>query len=177
MSVRMGTTIVPGVKVAIEATNIGGLAKMNDTTSLSNPWSYMLSQLKNANTAGGKITVTSNLPNTETLLLQTGLTSLHGIIFIGLTYDATTNVGTGDTNKWFFLAFYSDTNYQAIGQAWNNNLIYVSGRVNGTQYDSRPTQGKIRVDGGDVYYTARYNKNAAYQLLATNVEYEWLAWE
>lgn len=156
--------------------NIGGLAQMDDVSTLDNPWAYMLSQMKNGNTVGGKITVTSSLPNTEKRILQTGLTTLHGILFVCKTYDVTTNVGTGDTNKWVFIAFYSGTGYQIIGQSWNNNCAYMGTRTNGSAYNSRPVNGTLRIDGGDIYYTARYNKNASYQILANNKEYEWLAW-
>ena len=144
---------------------------------------YMLSAMKNGNTAGGTFTLSSTLSNTaETLLVSTGLTVVHGIIFACPTYDVATNLGTGQSNKFAFIWNYEftsapDTKMLSIGfQQTGNNWGSRTADVNGTRVDAPPLQGLVRFDGGNVYYTARYNNNNNYQIVRSNVEYEWLAW-
>lgn len=172
------TAYVNGQKLTGTASggDIGGLANMDDVLTLDNPFAFMLSQMKNGNTVGGKVTYTSAFPNTETLILSTGMTTLHGIMFICPSYDASTSLGAGGSNKWVIIAFYDSTNYQIIGYSMQNSAQYRGTRANGTSYPELPENGTVRVSGGDIYFTARYNKNANYQIVRPNVEYEWLAW-
>ncbi len=50
------------------------------------------------------------------------------------------------------------------------------GVANGTLVEQVPVNGTLRIDGGNIYYTARFNRNANYQILKANTLYEWLAW-
>ena len=163
--------------------SLGGLANMVDVNDPECAVGYMLSAMKNGNTAGGTFTLSSTLSNTtETLLVSTGLTVVHGIIFACPTYDVATNLGTGQSNKFAFIWNYEftsapDTKMLSIGfQQTGNNWGSRIADVNGIRADAPPLQGVIRFDGGNVYYTARYNNNNNYQIVRSNVEYEWLAW-
>ena len=179
------TTLINSLTVNVSGGgNIGGLANMVDVTNTEYAVAYMLSQMKNGNTAGGKVTYASAFANTEQLILSTGLTTIHGFMFVCPTYDMLTNIGTGQSNKFYFFfrhSYESNPNhYCNFGQPQqptsNSTLSSSTNRVLGTKYESAPDNGAIRIDGGNIYYSARYNKNANYQIVRPNIEYEWLAW-
>lgn len=160
--------------------SIGGLANMVDVNNAEYAFAFILSQMKNGNTVGGTVTYSQAFPNTETLVLQTGLQTIHGIMFACPTYDMTTSLGSGQSNKFFMMMLHSyqetPAHYWALGFTQSNSSANVPNRVLETQYASSPEQGTFRIDGGDIYFTARYNKNANYQFVRPNVQYEWLAW-
>ena len=157
----------------------GGLANMVDVSDGTNVWGYMLSQMKNGNTAGGTVTYSQAFANTEQLILSTGLTQVHGFLFVCPTDNPITNLGTGQTNKMVFVWFFDNggvTQYSIVAFTQTTTWSYANGRTMGTAYNGAPENGTIRISGGDIYYTARYNKNANYQIIRPNVQYEWLAW-
>ena len=138
----------------------------------------MLAAIKNGNTVGGTVTYSQAFTNTEQLILQTGLQTIHGFMFVALDTDMITNIATGQSNKWVLVNMYvaADDKYSIVGFSQANAFAASRGRVFGTAYESAPENGTIRISGGDIYYTARYNKNAHYQIVRPNLEYEWLAW-
>lgn len=155
--------------------SMGGLANMVDVSDSTYEIGYMLSAMKNGNTAGGTVTYTDNFPNTETLLLSTGLTTIHGFMFADPAIALELGTGSGQTNKWF-LAFATAGNlFNYIG-TYANNIVRSYGNANGAAITATPVNGALRISGGDIYYTGRYNKNANYQILKANTLYEWLAW-
>lgn len=164
----------PVVGTASSGGNIGGLSEMVDVNSYDNSWGYFLMCLKKGNTAGGKVTYTSAFPNTETKILETGLTTLHGIMFSRYDVNIGTNVD-GQPNKTVFIFLNSSGTLSAVGM-YANGAARIYGQAQGTVQQGVPLNGAVRFSGGDVYYTGRYNKNASYQMLKTNTEYEWLAW-
>lgn len=162
------------VNVPTGGGNIGGLSEMVDVNSYDNSWGYFLMCLKKGNTVGGKVTYTSAFPNTETKILETGLTTLHGIMFSRYDVNIGTNVD-GQPNKTIFIFLNSSGTLSAVGM-YANNVGRIYGQAQGTVQTALPFNGAVRFSGGDIYYTGRYNKNANYQMLKTNTEYEWLAW-
>lgn len=162
------------VNVPSSGGNIGGLSEMVDVASNDYDFGYMLMCMKKGNTVGGKVTYTSAFTNTETKILETGLTTVHGIMFARHSVDIATNVGS-QTNKTVFIFVNPSGTLDVIG-LYANNAGRIYGQAQGTAQNALPINGAIRFDGGDMYYKARYNQNANYQVLATNTEYEWLAW-
>ena len=160
--------------------NIGGLANMVDVNNAEYAFAFMLSQMKNGETVGGTVTYSGAFKNTEQLVLSTGLSTIHGFMFACPTYDMTTSLGTGQSNKFFMamLHSYQETpaHYWVMGFSQSNASANAPNRVLETQYNATPENGTFRISGGDIYYTARYNKNANYQFVRPNVQYEWLAW-
>ena len=157
--------------------NIGGLANMVDVTNQQYQLGYMLSAFKNGTTVGGTVTYAEAFPNTETLILETGLSAIHGLIFVCPTEDWTLNGSKGQSCKWFILTINSDDTYNIVGQpSQGGNWVTQSPNTSGVAYNAAPTNGTIRFSGGNIYYTGRYNKNTNYQLLIPGVQYEWLAW-
>ena len=158
--------------------NLGGLANMVDTSTSDYALQYMLAAIKNGNTVGGTVTYSQAFTNTEQLILQTGLQTIHGFMFVALDTDMITNIATGHSNKWVLVNMYVAANdkYSIVGYTQANAFNVAKGRVFGTAYAAPPENGTIRISGGDIYYTARYDKNANYQIVRPNLEYEWLAW-
>ena len=157
----------------------GGLANMVNVTDSDVSFAYMLSAMKNGNTTGGTVTYTTAFANTETKIIETGLTTLHGIIFAPTAHDTKTTSSGVQSNKFVLIQLYDDevpAKYLIFGFAGNNNGAAKPTQTLGTAYTSAPENGTITVSGGDLYFKGRYNKNASYQLLMTNIQYEWIAW-
>ena len=82
----------------------GGLANMVDVNSQDYQFAYMLMKLKKGETVGGTVTFTSAFANTSQLLIATGLTVLHGIIFASPEMNIDVNEGGVQSNKFLMLA-------------------------------------------------------------------------
>lgn len=169
------------VDVSVSGGSIGGLADMIDVNSQNYQLAYMLMCMKNGDTVGGTVTWTTAFANTEQLLLSTGLTTLHGILFVSPTDDMTVSVSQVQSCEWVLITINSDGTYNAAGWqrlsgSGTNNATAVTGYAQSANKDGSPINGALRFSGGDIYYKARYNKNANYQILANNTQFEWLAW-
>lgn len=155
--------------------DIGGLANMVDVSDQNYGFGYFLSALKNGNTVGGTVTYPENFPNTETLLLSTGLTEIHGFMFANPFIDVSTGTGSDQTSKAVLVFVRTGGVMDFIG-AMSSYTREKYGVANGTLVEQVPVNGTLRIDGGNIYYTARFNRNANYQILKANTLYEWLAW-
>lgn len=158
--------------------DIGGLANMADVSTQDYQLAYMLMKMKKGETAGGTITYTEAFSNTETKILETGLSEIHGVLFVGTAMDARTGGGSNASCKWLILTVNEDDTYNAVGLllSMNTNANGKSGLTQGTKIENPPVNGSFTFTGGDLYYAARYNKNANYQCLIKDEEYDWLAW-
>lgn len=153
--------------------DLGGLANMMDVQTQNSEFAYMLMCMKNGDTKGGTVTYTSAFANTPTKILETGITTIHGLLFVSA---LSINGGTGAGLCSSVFIFQRESESISV-TGWNGtNVSRVYGQTQGTVQESSPLQGAITFTGGDVYYTGRYNKNASYQLLSVNTEYNWLAW-
>lgn len=155
--------------------SMGGLGNMVDVSDQDYAFGYMLSAMKNGNTVGGTVTYSDNFPNTESLLLSTGLTTIHGFMFVNPATDVPSSTGSSAVNKTLFAFVKQDQTWDFIG-VYSNSIARSYNNANGTVINGTPVNGALRVSGGDIYYTGRYNKNSNYQILAANTQYEWLAW-
>ena len=161
--------------------NIGGLANMVDINNQDYQLAYMLSQMKNGNTVGGTVTWTSAFPNTETLLFDTGLSELHGIMFIGVDQDTNVNSNKIQSAKFAIITVNSDGTFNMFAQS-SSGTPSAPGTAaqlsvaNEELKASAPINGTLRISEGKLYYVARYNNNENYQILMKNTQYDWLAW-
>lgn len=157
--------------------DLGGLADMVDVSDQDYNFGYMLSAMKNGDTVGGKVTYSTAFANTEQKILETGLTTLHGVMFVApsLGYQSE---AVGQTCKFAIITINEDNTFNMYGQPTNSttNLRVLNSLAQSTLEQNQPLNGSLRFSGGDIYYTGRYNKNANYQMLRVGVEYEWLAW-
>ena len=160
--------------------SIGGLANMVDVNSQNYQMAYMLMCMKKGQTAGGTIKYTTAFSNTEQKILETGLTTLHGFMFAGLDETINANTGHAQCPKFLLVTINDNGTFNTLAYQ-SNDSSYTTRRYDinvaqGTNYASFPIHGSLRFSGGDVYYTARYNKNGSYQILPPNEDLEWLAW-
>ena len=159
---------------------VGGLANMVDVNSQDYSVAYMLMCMKKGQTVGGTVTFAEAFPNTETLLLSTGLSALHGFMLVGTDQKTIENTGSAQASKFLICMFYEDGTFFNVGvQSSTASDTALPGRTASSQNTliaNSPINGTIRVSGGDLYYTGRYNKNASYQIIVPNKPYEWLAW-
>lgn len=158
--------------------SLGGLANMVDVSTIDYQLAYMLMCMKKGDTTGGTITYTTAFPNTSTLLISTGLTTVHGIIFAATAMDFNVNEGASQSNKMLMLFKNTEDTYNLYGiqsQTTSGTMSATKGTP-GTAQSGSPTQGTLTFSGGDIYYTARYNGNASYQILQKDKQFEWLAW-
>lgn len=148
---------------------------------LDNGFGTMLAAFKDDRVKSGTITVASNFSNTtERLFLSTGLSQVHGFMLSCPTYSIGPNVTAGQSNAHAIFVCYSLTNYpdcQMYGMSRSQqNSSFTNFATAGTRQDNAPFLGIIRFDGGDIYYTGRYNNNVNYQIVRSGIQYEWLAW-
>lgn len=160
--------------------DLGGLANMVDVSTQDYQYAYMLMCMKNGETVGGTITYTSAFKNTEQLILSTGLSVLHGFMMIGTDQEIGINSGTAQSCKFIVVTINSNGTFNVEGISSNiassSGIRILVNKEQGVLEASFPLNGSLRFDGGDIYYTARYNKNSGYQIIIPNIEYEWLAW-
>lgn len=161
--------------------NLGGLANMVDETSVDISYAFMLSAMKNGNTKGGTITWANAFPNTETLMLSTGLTQLNGIILAQTDRGFGSAASNNQTGEFIliFCRYYTNgipANYAILTFSMAHTASTAGSHVWGTAYTSAPENGTLRLDGGDIYFTGRYNANNSYQIVRAGEPYEWLAW-
>lgn len=154
--------------------SMGGLANMVDVSSQDYDFGYMFSAMKNGLTTGGTVTYSEAFTNTEQLLLATGLTTIHGFMFCDPAVSISPTA-SGQVNKIIFVFVNSLGNLNIVS-AYSNNVTRSYDYAQGTAQTAVPINGSLRIDGGNIYYTGRYNKNASYQIVAPNKQYEWLAW-
>lgn len=170
------TTLINSLTVNVSGGggNIGGLSEMVDVTDVDICFAYMLMCMKKGDTVGGKVTYTTAFTNTKTKILETGLTSMHGILFVDPSVELTTS-GDAGVNKVVFIFKNSSDSYNVVGmQATNAQKLY--NQTADSVSTNSCLNGGISFSDGDLYYTGRYNKNASYQMLKVNTQYEWLAW-
>ena len=157
--------------------SIGGLANMVDVNSSDYSLAYMLMKMKKGETVGGTVTYSTAFANTEQKILETGLTTLHGVMFVApsLGYQS---AAEGQTCKFAIITINEDNTFNMYGQIVNSTTTFkvLTSFSQSTLDQNLPLNGSLRISGGDIYYTGRYNKNANYQMLRVNTEYEWLAW-
>ena len=145
-------------------------------------WGAMLSAFKDGRVKSGKITVSGTFSNTtERFLMSTGLSKIQGIMFSAPSYSLNPTLGTGQTGIHIILmcgdiGTYPNHYFIATSRTQNNNWANWTSGQSGVRNDTNPINGIIRFDGGDLYYTGRYNNNNAYQFIRSALEYEWLAW-
>lgn len=156
-----------------------------NVADISKNIAYMFSAFKNGNISSGTKTWTEGFSNTqEELALETGLSEIHGIIINYINGEMEFKYSeTAQSNKFVFIFVNGNGSLSIFGSSLNVDPTQAASTVNGkfnveqgTIYQSTPTNGSIRFDGGNMYCRGRYNKNVNYQLVLTNIEYEWVAW-
>lgn len=173
---------------AIEAISTGGESGGSDTVGTSvfgNLMGNFLHAVTSGTAATGEFTLATAVPNTETLIFDSGLNTIHGFAFVNVDWDGTI---TSTQRTAFGMALM---NPDAGHTEYINNVQtpflcqYRYDMNNGagigaavfTNYSSPLSNcEKIRIDGGAFYVVGRYNNNANYTPFAPGMKYQWFAW-
>lgn len=135
----------------------------------------MFYALENGTGATGTFTLDTALPNTETLIIDSGLDEIHGVMFLAKGYFQELNESTNVQTTGLGIAVYSEeTLVRGLLTLRNHNTAYIKSSTGEAQ--EPVTQGTIRVDGGSVYCTANFNQNANYTPFEPGIEYRWIVW-
>lgn len=151
----------------------GGSSDFGENTVVPNPLN-MFYALEKGTGVTGEFTLASLLPNTETLIFDTGLSEIKGIIYIDadFAYGQTTYTGGQVGTSGIMLR----ENGVAVLELFLNNSAKSSSDLRPNPQIGFVSQGKYRIDGGTLYVTANYNNNATYTPFAAKHRYKWFAW-
>ena len=132
--------------------------------------------LENGTAKTGEFTLASNLPNTETLLIDTGLAAVNGFFYVNADYTYTATGATPEYGVWG-LYMLNPTGLAPVCAVGLSTYIE-SGTSHGyPMYSAKPfVRGDYRVDGGKVYVTATYNNHQSYTPLWKGNRHVWVAW-
>lgn len=160
------TDLTAAVGSLIAGFGQGGAGEAIGTADTPASITGLLYALTSGNFVHGSFTLAKALPNTETLVLSTGLEKINGLLVV---VDGFPNIHeTNNQRNGLFLYLPELTLVNAL------NWYYYPKSV-GAGLDNM-IQGKPRIDGGDFYVTATYNSNASYTPFAHGVTYTWVAW-
>lgn len=160
----------------------GNSVQIGEKTSYPN-LANMFYALENGTAATGEFILTETLPNTETLIFDSGLSNIDGIFYVDCDYDyphaGTANVNTPEYGVWgFYMANPSGApDITAAGfSTFNTTSRWSLSSYNSSQNSSFIIRGSYRIDGGKLYVTANYNKHTSYTPFWNNHKYKWVAW-
>lgn len=126
----------------------------------------MLYALTSGNFVHGSFTLANPLPNTETLVLSTGLEKINGLLIAADEFPRVHETANQRIGMFLYLPDVEIVN--ALNWSYYHTTVSVKLDV--------IVQGKTRIDGGDFYVTAAYNGNYNYTPFAPGVTYTWVAW-
>lgn len=138
----------------------------------------MFYALENGTGATGIFTFDTALPNTEVLLMETGLAEIHGLMFLAEGFPSQYNVVNSTQTTGIGIVNFENGELKhslCVNRNANTCKEYLKGVSSGDVIYG-VTQGKIRIDAGNVYCTANFNQNANYTPFEPNIKYRWIAW-
>lgn len=129
--------------------------------------------LENGTAKTGEFTLAVFLPNTETLIFDSGLDEIKGIFYVDADYAYSATGSVPEYGAWGLYMIHPDglADVQACGLATfdsNNGLHKL--------YTGFIPRGSYRIDGGALYVTATYNNHENYTPFCKNHRYAWAAW-
>lgn len=149
----------------------GGGGSFGENTTVPN-FLNLFYALEKGTGVTGEFTVPSFLPNTETLIFDSGLEEIHGIFYVDADYAYTATSPAPEYGAW---GLYMTG---ATGKSDVVKLCGLSG-CNGEGYAisyTFITRGTYRIDGGALYVQATYNAHNNYTPFYKNHRYKWVAW-
>lgn len=130
--------------------------------------------LENGIAKTGEICLEKALPNTETLLLSTGLEKVNMIVIFDTEY---TELVVSDTpeNLLYTMSAFDDNGEFLYGAGIYTIYNSASNLSNKAFSGFIPRLSSYRWDGGDLYVVASYNANINYTPFYPNKKYRWVA--
>lgn len=135
----------------------------------------MFYALENGTAATGEFTLSQAIPNTETEILDTGLSTVNGM-FIADESQATIVTGNSPENTLFAIVF-EPTGTDTATYAVTKTTTYMEYNTNSSGiYRSFLNRCTWRVDGGVLYATGSFNQNDSFTPFHSGHTYRWVAW-
>lgn len=173
------TNLSDAVGTLVDGYGGGGGSGIGVQTAIPNILN-MFYALENGTAETGEYTPTQALPNTETLIFSTSLTTINGI-FIADESQSTLNTSATPENLMVGIVFdpvsddASTSDYSGYTYALSKMTIRMEHSKEGVA-GRLVNRGSWRVDNGNFYYTSQYNKNDNYCAFHSNHTYRWVAW-
>lgn len=132
--------------------------------------------LENGTAKTGEFTLASSLPNKETLIFDSGLSTIKGIFYVDADYVYTATDNKPEYGVWglYMKNTEGKNNVQAIGLSTYNAASTILGYV--TAHNTFITRATYEIIGGALYVTATYNNHQEYTPFCPNHRYVWVAW-
>ena len=168
------TTLSDAVETLVDGYGGGGGTSIGvETTTIPNILN-MFYALEHGTAVTNTFTLTQAIPNTETEIFDTGLSTVHGIFIAD--EDCGLNTGSTPENVLFAIAFNPTTEGSAdyAFTRYSTNISYgtnTNGVIRG--FLARCTW---RVDSGKLYCTGAFNRNDSYTPFHSGHTYRWVAW-
>ena len=169
------TTLTDAMQTLVDGYGQGGGGESIgvETTTIPNILN-MFYALEHGKAVTNTFTLTNAIPNTETEILDTGLSTVNGIFIADI--DCELNTGNSPENVLFSVAF-NPTSEGSADYAFtriSNNLTY--GENNSGCIRGFLTRCSWRVDSGKLYCTGTFNENDNYTPFHSGHTYRWIAW-
>lgn len=152
----------------------GGGMQIGIQTSIPNILN-MFYALEHGTAVTGEFTLSQAIPNTETEILDTGLSTVNGL-FIADESQSTLNTGNSPENTLFAIVF-SPTNEGTAVYAFTRHTTQMNYGTGSTGHSKEfLNRCTWRVDSGILYATGSYNRNDNYTPFHSGHTYRWVAW-
>lgn len=153
-------------------TDIGIPKESTVTVNLLN----MFYALENGTAKTGEFTLSTALPNSETLVLSTGLSELNGL-FICAEKQSTYITGATPENVLIALILRENGTSKYAFTRITKYMDIVSGNnASSGAIGQFLVRSSYRIDGGNLYVTASFNANNTYTPFRSGITYRWVAW-
>lgn len=161
VTVNVPTGGSSGIKIGIKTTSIPNILNM-------------FYALENGTATTGEFTLARTIPNTSTLIFDTGLSTVNGL-FIADESQATLNTGTSPENTLLAIVFNptSSTGTYAMTRL-NIRLSYGASGGLSTSFINRVSAWEV--SDGKFYATGTYNRHSNYTPFSAGHTYRWVAW-
>lgn len=133
----------------------------------------MFYALEHGTAVTGEFTLSQTIPNTETLMFSTGLSTVHGLLIVDESQD-TLNTGNTPENTFLAMVFNPTSEGGADYALTRLNVRMAYGAGNSSNSFLNRCSWSVR--NGNLYCTGTYNRHATYTPFAANHTYRWVAW-
>ena len=159
---------IAGIKVGGDSNN--GIT-IGENTNIPN-FLNLFYALENGTAVTGEFTFANFLPNTETLVFDSGLSEIKGIFYVDCDHIYNSSlIQTPEYSVWgLYMTHPSDKNVICCGTSPYLNDGY---NVNRSIFVTRATYSIVN---GALYVKANYNNHATYTPFYAGHRYKWIAW-
>lgn len=135
----------------------------------------MFYALENGTATTGEFTLAQSIPNTSTLILDTGLSTVNGL-FIADESQATRNTGSTPENTLWAIVFNPGSSTGSYAMTRLNIQMGYGTNTAGTNRGFLNRVSSWEVTDGKLYATGTYNRNNNYTPFYPGHTYRWVAW-